>query len=294
MILDILDLSELDELIQSKGLVYFRLTGGLGNQLFGLSEAYAIHKNVGMNVAMDIGALEHTSGDEPEWLEWSETQRWLTLVRIPKHVSSKFDLVNLGDVSANAAQLDSKFYTGWIFSLDRVNQAGLFHRGEFPFKVSREDCAESAVHYRVGDYANAKGIGVLDTSYYLEAIKSLDPRDRTLFFSDDNYSAQEMIKTLNHSFATVSSSTSALEVLSQIAHSKSIVAANSTLSWWAIYFSHASKVICPTPFYLQDWKFDSAARFQDAIYISRFKNPFQKMLTWTLWQLRSIRIGDKF
>lgn len=293
MIFDLRDLRELEEFTRARRIVYFRLTGGLGNQLFGLSEAYGVHKKFGTGVAIDVGALEHSLGNEPEWLEWSEKQEWITLVRIPKNVSSEFILVNLGDEYADVNWLDAKYFTGWKFSLERVRDTGLFREGEYPFGIVKTDCAGVAVHYRVGDYANAQGIGVLDTSYYLKAIKLLGLKGQIEFFSDDNESAQEMIELNKLPFAKVSGSTRALDVLSQISKANYIVAGNSTLSWWGIYFSSATKVICPTPFYLQDWNFDSKARFQKALYLSRFRNPCQELLTWFLWRLRSLRIRGK-
>ena len=287
------DLDQLQEFVHEQEVVYFRLTGGLGNQLFGLSEAYGIHKDLGRGVAIDIGALDHALGGEPEWLEWSVSQTWITLIRIPKNVSSKFELINLGDSHANARLLNSRYYTGWRFSLDRVRRIGLFSEGEFPFKVDKVRRIETIVHYRVGDYVNAQGIGVLGVPYYVKAINLLDHEGQIEFFSDDNASAYQLIEALELSSAIVNTSMSALDVLSQISQARCIVAANSTLSWWAIYFSHAEKVICPTPFYLQEWKFDYDARFSAAHYLSRFANSRQRLSTWILWRFRSIRIRKK-
>ena len=288
MIFDLEDLDQLQQFVRERGVVYFRLTGGLGNQLFGLSEAYGIHKDVGRGVAIDVGSLEHTLGDDPEWLEWSVSQIWITLIRIPKNVSAKFELTNLGDMPSEAHS-DSRYLTGWRFSLNRVRRTGLFSEGEFPFRVDTVKRVETTIHYRVGDYVNAKGLGVLGVPYYVRAANSLDLEGQIKLFSDDNDSAQQLIEALKLSNVTVNTSINAIDVLYQISQARCIVAANSTLSWWAIYFSCAEKVICPTPFYLQAWNFDREARFPTAHYLSRFKNPRQKLSTWFLWRLRSVK-----
>lgn len=293
MIIDLPNLEQLDKFINEHDALYFRLTGGLGNQLFGLSEAFGIHRNTGRAVVIDVGAIEHILYVEPEWMEWSKKQDWLILVRIPKEISSEFALTNLGDGTTRINISDNRYYTGWKFSLKRVRSAGLFKEGEFPFKSESVRSTETVVHYRVGDYASAAGIGVLQASFYVRAINSISDFGEIEFFSDDNDSAQELINHLRITSARISSSVSAIEVLSQISSAKCIVAANSTLSWWGIYFSRAEKVICPKPFYLQDWEFDFEARFNNAIYISRFKNMSEAMVNWLVWKLRSINIRNK-
>lgn len=270
-------------------MIYFRLTGGLGNQLFGLNEAYGIHRKTGKRLAVDIGALEHTSADGPEWLVWSEEQHWMVLIRIPENVSSEFSLINLGVTEAPLNRIESNKFTGWNFSLQRVRNFGLFREGEFPFRNEDWGSDWIAIHHRVGDYANSHGIGVVGSTYFKRALRVLKSENKINIFSDDIESAAFLIDTLNLANASIDKSRNAMDVLARISRSKYIIATNSTLSWWAIYFSKANTVICPTPFYLQDWSFDREAVFPNAIYLSRFNNQIHKISMRLLWKFRSIK-----
>jgi hypothetical protein len=293
LINEIKGLFQLQELISRDEVVYFRLTGGLGNQLFGLSEAYGIHKNLGKRLAIDIGAIEHTTAEGPEWLKWSKNQNWMTLIRIPKHVSSDFELVNLGEKTEYLDFRDFSLYTGWKFSLKNVLEAGLFQKGKFPFENLGSQANSVSIHYRVGDYTTAPGIGILGISYYKKALREIRSGYAIEIFSDDNEAASTLIESLGLENATINNSRSALDVLGQISNSKCIVASNSTLSWWAIFFSNANTAVCPTPFYLQDWNFDTAARFSKALYLSRFDNRVIGFVIRLLWQYRSFKIRIK-
>jgi hypothetical protein len=103
-------------------------------------------------------------------------------------------------------------------------------------------------------------------------------------FSDDQYAARILISNLGIGHRSeISSEKSAVRVLFGLAKAENLVASNSTLSWWANYFSGAVLSIAPKPFYLQDWKFDSKAKFQETKYLTRFASRKDKIYTRIKW-----------
>lgn len=280
---EVLYMQDLELKLLKEDKIYFRLTGGLGNQLFGLSEAFNLHKILHRHVLVDVGSIQHVNNFVPEWLEWSKNQNWLTIIKIPNIKSSKYELINLGnqDIDVNG---NSRFFTGWNFSLEKVEQSGLFLRSKFPFKVETKQPIPIALHFRAGDYADAAGIGILNHNYYARALRRLDLHSTVTVFTNDKFAAQCLINNLGiETRSKILEGESAIDVLYRLASAERFIGSNSTLSWWANYFSAAVTRFFPKPFYLQDWNFDSKAKFEDSIYLSRFANLKELIHTRIKW-----------
>jgi len=277
----------LDKELANNDKIYFRITGGLGNQLFGLSEAFNLFKRFKKHVLIDVGSIEHSRNHEPEWLEWSRSQNWFSVIKIQEDISRDFKLLNLGSQKQYSISEHSLF-TGWKFSLSNVELSGLFFRSKFPFKQSMGTSIPLALHYRAGDYVHADGIGVLKHDYYSRALAKIDSSINVTVFSDDMDAAKPLINSLGiGNRSEISSQDSAIEVLFALATAENLITSNSTLSWWANYFSNAATRIAPKPFYLQDWRFDSAAKFKETEYLSRFATRREKIFTRCKWFIRS-------
>jgi hypothetical protein len=109
-------------------MTYYRIVGGLGNQLFGLSRAYLLHKEIGKRIAIDVSHLDHTLESGPDWKDWNGLEGWSELVKSPKHLTPPNQLQNLSD-SPKEENFNTNFYTGWKFSLEEVLRSGLFSPG---------------------------------------------------------------------------------------------------------------------------------------------------------------------
>ena len=287
MIREVRSKQELDSEIANNDRIYFRITGGLGNQLFGLSEAFNLFNALKQHVLIDVGGIEHSKNSVPEWFEWSKSQNWFSLIKIQENISRDFDLVNLGERN-HYSTIDHRFFTGWKFSLRNVELSGLFQRSNFPFRSGFERSIPIAIHYRAGDYVLAEGIGVLKHDYYSRALARLESSYKVMVFSDDRDAAKSLVTSLGIlNRSEISNQESAIEVLFALATAESLIASNSTLSWWANYFSNSAKRIAPKPFYLQDWRFDSAAKFQETEYLSRFATRRELIFTRSKWFIRS-------
>ena len=287
MIREVRSKHELDSEIANNDRIYFRITGGLGNQLFGLSEAFNLFNALKQHVLIDVGSIEHSKNSVPEWFEWSRSQNWFSIIKIQENISRDFDLVNLGERDHYSPK-EHRFFTGWKFSLRNVELSGLFQRSNFPFKSRIETSIPIALHYRAGDYVHAEGIGVLKHDYYSRALAKLESSNKVMVFSDDRDAAKSLVTSLGIlNRSEISNQESAIEVLFALSTAESLIASNSTLSWWANYFSNSTKRIAPKPFYLQDWRFDSAAKFQETEYLSRFSTRGEWIFTRSKWFIRS-------
>jgi len=112
------------------------------------------------------------------------------------------------------------------------------------------------LHIRLGDYEHEPKIGILDYSYYQNAIKVLwDPSKykKIWVFSNDLEKAKEFLESridLDIRWMPTLGFSSA-ETLEIMRYGKGYIIANSTFSWWAAALSHTVRpeVIAPTPWF---------------------------------------------
>lgn len=272
------------DFLEEHDLIHYKIVGGLGNQLFGLSAAYQLFQTFGKRVAIDISNLDHSPDEGPEWSNWARLNKWCELVTNSNEVQHEPAWNLIKPIKSDTTNL--KYFTGWRLSLEDILGAGLFKMGQIPFDSGEQRMSGLAVHIRGGDYRDAKGIGLLDPSYYRRSIESLgitNGMDITIFTDDMDYADAIVRKLSLDGQVQYSKTTSALEVLIEMSSSKSLIGSNSTLSWWAAFFSRSSNKVLPSPFYLQDWNADRNIRLDDVRYINRFPNKMNKTLNYVAW-----------
>ncbi len=272
--------------LNDRDLIYYKLVGGLGNQLFGLSRAYLLHKELGKRIAIDVSNLDHTPKTGPEWANWEGLKTWSEIINSPTQVATPGNLWNLAD-SKNKMPKNTKHFTGWRLSLLEIESSGLFAPNEVPFSMVVNEEHTSGIHIRGGDYRNSQGIGLLSRKYYKKAIEifSTDNLETFCIFTDDFEFAESMTKNLMRETNFVySKSNSPLKTLLEMSICKKFIGSNSTLSWWAAYFSKSDQIILPKPMYLQDWSADREITLQKAIYLDRFSNIAARLSNYLLWK----------
>lgn len=291
--------------------LFYKVSGGLGNQLFCLNEGYRLHRKFKRGIIFDISSIDHNIGSKPEWLEFIENQGWAEIVGYDKR-QAYFKFERILDVNSltedRATYSNATAFSGWKFDWNHVNSSGLFKEGSNPFIESKAQIIEqTAIHFRGGDYFNSPGIGVLDQEYYLRAFQQVSPdSEEIVIYTDDESKAQTLFSTLlgDNNFK-ISHEFSPLEVMNEMSNSKTLIGSNSTLSWWAGYFASNQRTVMPTPFYLQRNRNERGKKNTKKItYINRHRNiavHYKVILYWELSlfynniksKVRKIYIGSK-
>jgi Glycosyl transferase family 11 len=278
---------EREEFLRSENLAYFKLVGGLGNQLFGLSRAHLLHKELGKKIAVDVTYLDHTENIEPEWVSWNQLNGWCEIIASPKGLQPPDGIWNLVNPLRDAP-LKNSCYTGWRLSLEEVHDSGLFTPNESPFSVQKANGTALGMHIRGGDYKNSRGIGLLGMKYYRKALESIPTRftDLITIYTDDLEYAASITDLLGSRYKIEYSHTSSpLGVLEEMSSADIFVGSNSTLSWWAAFFSRSKFKYLPAPMYLQDWYADKCINLSEVQYLDRFQNIFQEKYNYVLWNI---------
>lgn len=238
----------MDEL--SNGAVYYLLWGGMGNQLFGLSNLYLYCKKYGKRAIIDTLNCEHLGCDGyPESLSLQDYSDWATFI-----YSSDVFLLGLKDNLKDISEFDPAGkcgYFGWKPDIHLVREAGLFEEGALRSSTSHKGVFKVGIHIRGGDYFNYPHLGLLTKSYYARAVKkaiSMNDRSNFTFFYDDEKRFREIAVALDKGFVS-GNTPSPSETLKNMANVDLLICANSTFSFWAAYLGGIPAVY-PSPWYL--------------------------------------------
>jgi hypothetical protein len=261
--------------LMSEDFVYFRMTGGLGNQLFGISESYQLHKLTGKRVLLDFVHTDHYQGEIGSPFE--SIAPWGVSINTNFNLDLNFPkLCNLGYEEYSPEQ---NYYTGWKPVLKLIEQNGLFLKGNLPepWRKLLQPKVRNAIslHLRFGDYLSAKSLGgniSVDYSYVRRALKEIRQRLQTDFvrvFSDDISRAKELCDHLEgFEFYFIRNKT-ALEDMIYMSQGEGIIASASTFSFWASYFSKSKEVIFPKPFFFSNHNWEKNLIHHEWIQIRR-------------------------
>jgi hypothetical protein len=126
------------------------------------------------------------------------------------------------------------------------------------------------IHIRLTDYLNEPGIGLLDPTYFVSALKKLSETsfvDEIWVFSDDMELARDILRLDNSKVHYVSQKDfSVAETFELMRLGSKYILSNSTFGWWAAFLcrKETPNVIMPMPWFrslsysetlhLQEWK----------------------------------------
>ena len=101
-----------------------------------------------------------------------------------------------------------------------------------------------SIHFRRGDFISHNPFGLLGKGYYVEALSRIPPADRaklpTFGFTDDVENVKDLAAELGVDQLFGPESSTAWQALKSLSEAKYVIAANSTLSWWAAYIASRS------------------------------------------------------
>jgi hypothetical protein len=254
-------LAEIVDMVDPEAVV-FQLQGRLGNQLFGISEAWEIHKKREVHVILDLTPIVAAGFSVPLWVSSSRLASWAHLVINSRYLHND-ERVNV--ISASSEQFPSsvmfaRYFNGFRPNLEQIEASGYFSRGKLrtdffpPPSVGNEDFI--ALSLRIGDYRDNPHLGILPGSYFKKSLKLIPENLKflpRLIFTDDSKGARNFLMENNIPYDSIYPALSAELALSDLSTAKVIIGSNSTFSFWAQFFSQA-KNFTPSPFYLAEPK----------------------------------------
>lgn len=264
---------------QMRPLECVQLAGGLGNQLFQFTAGIARSLHNRTQISFDISRIDHGVTMRGERI--SDTVKIISneqihfnfveskLPRLYDVATHRFNVVKQIDgllrpsFNSSVTGFDEGIYTqhkvavirgyfqSWRY-LDYLKSQNVtleLEGNETQNRIARHSKDfdfenDIAIHVRRGDYSRFKdSIGILSSSYYLDAIKEFGPNRRVIVFSDDIEINREFPTSADFSFTPELTLGKAMDSLFLMLKFRNLVMSNSTFSWWAASLGRSDKKI---------------------------------------------------
>lgn len=235
--------------------------GWLGNQLFQVASTIGIARSHGLKwefpesiSGTEFGSLCNLTG-------LLKVDELVTAFNYPEHQGTYYKialpadkpLISLSGYFQSPLYFDK--YRAEIKKVLRVN-------GHVLRRVEREvpEVAWAnavAVHVRRGDYLGLRNIyNILNIEYYLDALSRFKQVDVVLVASNDMEWCKEKFQGLPYKIVFSPFKNDPIHDFVLLARAKSLVMANSSMSWWAAYFKMLyfgnGTIISPKPWYVRN------------------------------------------
>lgn len=282
--------------------VVLHLVGGLGNQLFQLAAAAQLARQRDRALVVDIteARLIHDRVGMLPLVAGLDTVDY-GLPALPSAVNTRQarwrqDRALRRATGMTLGTIDELEQFADVGSWPEIHMHGLFMSREFAeascgigqryqprlrmpsdwsasmrARIEAED--PIGMHVRRGDYLREPERGVLTASYYERAIAAVGDVQRPIWaFSDDPLEARDFLASVPGArrleFIQPVAGVPAAESLMLLASVRTIIACNSTFSWWAAFLSRA-QVVIPAPFGLESltWTAHQRNRMIDPAWV---------------------------
>jgi hypothetical protein len=269
------NLSDLKHSYPESDFSVFRVVGGLGSQLFSLSEAYALHVYTGKKVILDYSSCEFLDSNGlahstvvAEKFDWAI----LVLIKDLKDINSERYMIQ-----KDFPYKHSYINEGFIADYTRVKNIGLFKPGESPIvEVNQENSAHfGAIHIRHSPLYKGN-LGNIN-KYYLESVFKVlriktSINEIMVFSNNEKYAMQTLEKLVeNYSFKLkFMSHDDPLSEILQMSKATFLIGSNSALSWWGSYFGNKLSFF-PKPFYLGYWGWEKKFFGPNVLQVNQYK-----------------------
>ena len=247
-------------------MLYLRLAGGLGNQVFQLAAAMALRELRQERVLFGVEglgryqaarALELTRFfDLPSWFETCNScgrHGRIAEAVLRTRMGRLAPLLGINDRAFGArvvsdrrgprvALLDGYFQRDWPWATFDETRRALMKMMVAPLRASdtsvKYDCV---MHVRGGDFLQSRNLNVVSPQYYERAVRALrDTLDirRIYVVTDDPTYARSLLGPLKKSVSNLELvipdvATDMLSDFATIRHAQCRIIGNSTFSWWA-------------------------------------------------------------
>ena len=253
-------------------MLFSRMVGGLGNQLFQTAAFLKYRRNKEKVIISFLGDIHipkrlnclNSIFESPNWLYFDNSKKLNLLTKFFARSSaglrfgSYLPLVGIND--RNFYYEKSNFLNQRILFLDGYfNQYWTYSNLNTLFKIFRlkpiilkeqqlKLCNQNVIiHIRGGDFISIKKLNICKVDYYKNSITYALSKGLKNFIviSEDQTYSKEIIKELKKCFANLQisllKSTSIENDFNIIRSSKLAILSNSTFSWWASFLSNTKK-----------------------------------------------------
>jgi hypothetical protein len=238
----------------------FFLQGRLGNQMWGLSEAYRLHKFTAEKINVVVSNQDSIDSNV-RWYKYLSSQPWLRLVN--DDLISKHDFhsaIGVGEDLQKAIQRGNRHFRGFT-----PKYSMLLESGQFPFQqeINYPVPPFVSIGVRRDDYWQNPHLGILPKRYYRLALSRLEQDFENLDLRVFGIASARESKYLvpNTSKGKIichlrrENPIHDLELMSRASYA---IISNSTFSYLGSFFSKSKRILMPEPFYLkiENWERD--------------------------------------
>ena len=265
--------------------LYFKLGGGLGNQILQYAGARCLSEQQGSEAFFDITGLDNSHHGQKSLIinldlqgifstSFVRRKFWKLLLRFSKnrpeirkfigiHVAKTLGYEDFENFPSSRVRYLEGFFIShrYILELRKSGRLGAVSpsRPTDWYLAQAEMLKRNVIcgiHIRQGDYLDSwQHYGILNSSFYSDAILDLKKRvkiDEFWIFTDSPESARKMMQSFqfyNFNIVTQPQESNDAESLILLSLCDSLICANSTFSFCAALLSNAKEVIVPETFY---------------------------------------------
>ena len=253
-------------------MLFSRMVGGLGNQLFQTAAFLKYRRNKEKVIISFLGDIHipkrlnclNSIFESPNWLYFDNSKKLNLLTKFFARSSaglrfgSYLPLVGINDrnfyyeksnfLNQRILFLDGYFNQDWTYSklntLFKIFRLKPINLNEQQLKLCNQNVI---IHIRGGDFISIKKLNICKVDYYKNSITYALSKGLKKFIviSDDQKYSKEIIKELKECFANLQisllKSTSIENDFNIIRSSELAILSNSTFSWWASFLSNTKK-----------------------------------------------------
>ena len=265
-------------------MLFSRMVGGLGNQLFQTAALlkYRCHKEkVIISFLGDIHIPKRVNClrsifEIPDWLYFDNSRKLNLLTKVLARSSaglrfgSYFPLIGINDRNFNDEKsyfsskkilfLDGYFNHGWDYeklrSLISILKLKKIKLNKDRLKICNQNVM---IHIRGGDFLSINNLNICKLAYYKNSIEYFIAKGSKNFIviCEDQIYGKFLIKELKNYFTnlqiSIVKSDSIRNDFNLIRSSKFAILSNSTFSWWASFLSNSKKeFLVPSNFSIKE------------------------------------------
>lgn len=267
-------------------MIISRITGGLGNQIFQYAVGKAVSLKHDVPLKLDITSFENYELHNGYRLDQFNVDSEIASLGEIERLKGKDNLHNkiirrIGIKKSYLRERINNLYQSSVFLRDTVYLDGYWQNAQYfnniqsviiqdmqlkgsisanaeKFRLQMLTCNSVGVHVRRGDYLQNSHIGVLDISYYKNAVRIIEEKIKDpvfYIFSNDMDWCRENFKFIRNIVFVDDTESEIDDFILQSECDHNIIA-NSSFSWWTAWLNKNENkcIIAPKKWMVEDRK----------------------------------------